>query len=141
LHFIFVEKPKVTMFNAKERSDNQQLFETPPNITNELLNVVKQYGYLTEDAHFHEPFEGNGLMTSVFIEREIQFTSGDFYTKPPFVDFYSTPIPTQTTAVVTNPPFKGIAKFFETMAENGNIYYLLTIFIFYSTLNNCICIF
>ena len=130
------------MFNAKERSDNQQLFETPPNITNgDLLNVVKQYGYLTEDAHFHEPFEGNGLMTSVFEERGIQFTSEDLYTKPPFVDFYSTPIPTQTTVVVTNPPFKGIAKFFETMAENGNIYYLLKIFNFYSTINNCICIF
>ena len=120
LHFIFVEIPKVTMFNPKERSDKQQLFETPRNVTIALLKVVESYGYLTEDAHFHEPFEGNGLMTSVFKERGIQFTSEDLFIKPPFVDFYSTSIPPQTTVVVTNPPFRGIAKFFETMASNGN---------------------
>ena len=58
------------MFNAKERSDKQQLFETPHNVTNDLLKVVEHYGYLTEGAIFHEPpFEGNGLMTSVFEER------------------------------------------------------------------------
>ena len=53
---IFVEKAKVTMFNAKERSDKQQLFETPRNVTNDLLKVVDLYGYLTEEANFHEPF-------------------------------------------------------------------------------------
>ncbi len=100
------------MFNAKERFDKQQLFETPRNVTNDLLNVVDLYGYLTEEANFHEPFEGNGLMTAVFRERGIKFPSEDLYIKPPFVDFYSTSIPSQTTAVVTNPPFKGIAKFF-----------------------------
>ena len=107
------------MFNAKERSDKQQLFETPRNVTNDLLKVVEHYGYLTEGAHFHEPFEGNGLMTAVFKEKNIQFSSEDLYTKPPYIDFYSSSLPSQTTAVVTNPPFKGIANFFETMATNG----------------------
>ena len=120
MHLIFVEKSKVTMFDATERGDNQQLYETPRHVTEELLKVVEFYGYLTADAYFHEPFKGNGLMTTVFREKGMQFSSEDLYTKAPFVDFYSTPIPTQTTAVVTNPPFKGIAKFFETMANNGN---------------------
>lgn len=100
------------MFNAKERTDVQQLYETPTNVTEELLKVVELYGYLTVEAHFHEPFEGNGLMTAVFKERGIQFSAEDLYTKSPYVDFYSTQIPARTTAVVTNPPFKGIANFF-----------------------------
>ena len=136
LHFIFVEKPKVTMFNAKERSDKQQLFETPRNVTNDLLKVADLYGYLTEEANFHEPFEGNGLMTAVFRERGIEFTSEDLYTKPPFVDFYSTSIPSQTTAVVTNSPFKGIAKFlrpWQSMVINDSViifFHLFTLLIY-----------
>ncbi len=120
MHLIFVEKSKVTMFDPIERGDNQQLYETPRHVTEELLKVVEFYGYLTADAHFHEPFEGNGLMTAVFKEKNIQFSSEDLYTKPPYIDFYSSSLPSQTTAVVTNPPFKGIANFFETMATNGN---------------------
>jgi len=84
-------------------------------ITEELL---KLYGYLTEEAHFHEPFEGNGLITSVFEARGIQFTSKDLYTKPPSIRRFLFRINT-----ISN-HFKGIANFFETMAKNGIVCYI-----------------
>ena len=118
------------MFKAKDPVDKQQLFETPPMVTNEVLKIVDGYGYIHPEAHFHEPFAGNGLITKVFEEKGIAFTAEDKFTMSDSVDFYeSKVVPPQATAVVTNPPFKGIADFFEIMATNGNHISFIYLFI------------
>ena len=124
------------MFKAKDPADEQQLFETPPIVTNEVLKIVDGYGYIHPEAHFHEPFAGNGLITKVFEEKGIAFTAEDKFTMSDSVDFYeSKVVPPQATAVVTNPPFKGIADFFEIMATNGNYISFIYLLLFVSLQN------
>ena len=112
------------MFKANNPTDNQQLYETMPATATQILDIAKEYGYVNGDSNFHEPFRGNGENYQRFGRLE----ANDFYT--------SRSVPPQTTAVVTNPPFKGIAEFFEIMAELGKlffnsfIYFLFFIFYF-----------
>lgn len=111
------------MFKANNPADSQQLYETMPATARQILDIAKGYGYVNGDSIFHEPFRGNGGITNVLEEANVSHTSADKFTMSVSVDFYkSRSVPPQTTAVVTNPPFKGIAEFFEIMAELGKLF-------------------
>lgn len=123
MFLFFLEKSKVSMFRANNPADEQQLFETPPPVTRAVLKIAQEYGHVVKDAHFLDPFAGNGLMTAVFDEMGIAYTAQDKFTMTPAVDFYEySNVHSQVTCIVTNPPFRGIAKFFHIMAQNGKYY-------------------
>jgi hypothetical protein len=122
------------MFKANNPADNQQLYETMPATATQILGIAKEYGYVNGDSNFHEPFRGNGGITNVLEEANVAYTAADKYTLPVSTDFYtSRSVPPLTTAVVTNPPFKGIAEFFEIMAELGKLFFNSFFFFFYRT--------
>ena len=117
------------MFKANNPADNQQLYETMPATATQILGIAKEYGYVNGDSNFHEPFRGNGGITNVLEEANVAYTAADKYTLPVSTDFYTSR--SLTTAVVTNPPFKGIAEFFEIMAELGKLFFNSFIFILF----------
>ena len=108
------------MFKANNPADSQQLYETMPETATRILDIAKEYGFVNGNSKFHEPFRGNGGIKNVLDGANVAYTAADKYTLPVSTDFYtSRSVPPLTTAVITNPPFKGIAEFFEIMAELG----------------------
>ena len=112
------------IYGAKDTSDVQQLYETPPEVTKQLLAIARLNGFSPENTVIGELFNGNGMMSRVAIEENYSVITRDKYTdkvsygEVPY-DFYYHGIPEGVNLLLTNPPFRGKRDFFRRLQEIG----------------------
>ena len=62
------------IYGPKNRSDEQQLYETPPEVTENMLHIARLYGFFPENTVIGELFDGNGMMSRVAREENLMLS-------------------------------------------------------------------
>ena len=101
----------------------------PSGSNKKMLDIARQYGFNPEGTCIGELFAGTGAMTQVFQKEAYKFIARDkFSMSAEDADFYTNPLPDGVNLILTNPPFRGKARFFERIAELGEfLKYILSL--------------
>jgi hypothetical protein len=99
---------------SSDENDGVDLYETPPDTTRDLLNVLQLAG----GTLIFECCAGNSAITNVLKERGLKVIERDLHTmyrdgthkeeydgKPDGHDFLKEELPDRIEAIITNPPF------------------------------------
>ena len=121
-YFILLEAPQATMYQiygAKDRYDEEQLYETPPNLTQQMLYIASLYGFFQENTVIGELFNGNGMLSNELRKENYTVITRDKYADEDQYDFFRDPIPDGVNLLLTNPTFRGKKEFFQRLEETS----------------------
>ena len=120
-------KKKLTFLGRRSSTNGvqQDLYETPPEVTMALLNTV--FADVVDPSQFvvYDPCAGHDAILKVFEGKGYQVVGDDLYTKEVKKDFLlNHDLPT-FSAIVTNPPYSNSTKMLEKMYLLGKPFAIL----------------
>ena len=104
-----------------EKATEQDLFETPLEMTNLLSDILPTL----VGKKVLEPCHGNGAITDYLRSSGMDVMARDKYTMVESHDFLTEPIPDEIDVVITNPPFNQKYEFLTKLSAWGKMFILL----------------